>query len=516
MMSKIIFEEENYKRSYMNTYKPLINAIKNNDKDFLKNRVRYNQKFTKEIFETYTGNKLPNSNVAIAKYFDKNYAKGGKTQGYNDRLDESLANRDGVEPMMMQSFKDRRDESKGMEKAMGRRAYQSVGTMDKMANGGEINKRFLENQTSSYRDRILQSIADYYGTNTSKVQRELYDKDAEMIYEYIGNNRGLKMRVYEDMQKQSFAKGGEVDLTYFSLPRKDGSVREFKTRKEANAVVRQIQKDFDYPLIVRKFSDSYRIEYAVKDFFDKNAEIKDIKYDYAKGGEVDAFIMSYVKGVPQDDANLRVDTQKLVAKLKKGGKLKQGYNDQLDESLGMRKGNRRRKMQNYKDRRDESKAMERSMGRRAYASVGMMDKGRRRRMAKGGELKGSLRDILIKKFNLEDGRDIDNYQSDLYVLYTPEIKKFLDENLDFPRNMKFFTDNITKRRFIDIPFMAQKSYKKGGKIGFDALAKKVAKRYEGKKVPRKFQKEYGKRYSKEEAMEVGNKVASKVYRQQQK
>ena len=296
------------------------------------------------------------------------YAKGGMMQGYNDRLDESLGNRDGVEPLMMQSFKDRRDESKGMEKAMGRRAYQSVGTMDKMA----------------------------------------------------------------------------------------------------------------------------------------------------KGGEVDAFIMSYVKGVPQDDANLRVDTQKLVAKLKKGGKLKQGYNDQLDESLGMRKGNRRRKMQNYKDRRDESKAIERSMGRRAYASVGMMDKGRRRRMAKGGELKGSLRDILIKKFNLEDGRDIDNYQSDLYVLYTPEIKKFLDENLDFPSNMKFFTDNITKRRFIDIPFMAQKSYKKGGKIGFDALAKKVAKRYEGKKVPRKFQKEYGKRYSKEEAMEVGDKVASKVYRQQQK
>ena len=60
-------------------------------------------------------------------------AKGGMMQGYNDRLDESLGNRDGVEPMMMQSYKDRRDESKGMEKSMGRRAYQSVGTMDKMS-----------------------------------------------------------------------------------------------------------------------------------------------------------------------------------------------------------------------------------------------------------------------------------------------------------------------------------------------------------------------------------------------
>ena len=78
------------------------------------------------------------------RYLDDKYvgsfAKGGMMQGYNDRLDESLGNRDGVEPMMMQSYKDRRDESKGMEKAMGRRAYQSVGTMDRMAKGGEITK----------------------------------------------------------------------------------------------------------------------------------------------------------------------------------------------------------------------------------------------------------------------------------------------------------------------------------------------------------------------------------------
>jgi hypothetical protein len=53
-----------------------------------------------------------------------------KHQGYNARLDESLAMRRGKESSKKQSFKDRRDESKGMEKAMGRRAYASVGTMD--------------------------------------------------------------------------------------------------------------------------------------------------------------------------------------------------------------------------------------------------------------------------------------------------------------------------------------------------------------------------------------------------
>ena len=55
----------------------------------------------------------------------------------------------------------------------------------------------------------------------------------------------------------------------------------------------------------------------------------------------------------------------------------------------------------------------------------------------------------------------------------------------------------------------------GGKIGFEALSKKVAARYKGKSVKPKFQAEYGKTYSSEEASEVGDKVAAKVYRQQQ-
>lgn len=52
-------------------------------------------------------------------------------QGYNSRLDESLGARRGAEKKFKQSLKDRRDESKGMEKARGRRAYSSVHTMDR-------------------------------------------------------------------------------------------------------------------------------------------------------------------------------------------------------------------------------------------------------------------------------------------------------------------------------------------------------------------------------------------------
>ena len=53
---------------------------------------------------------------------------GGKRQGYDDRLDESLGARHGHKS---QSFKARRDESKGAEKAAGHRAYSAVSTMDK-------------------------------------------------------------------------------------------------------------------------------------------------------------------------------------------------------------------------------------------------------------------------------------------------------------------------------------------------------------------------------------------------
>ena len=51
-----------------------------------------------------------------------------KKQGYNARLDESLGARHGKKS---QGLKSRRKESEGMEKAMGRRKYAAVKTMDK-------------------------------------------------------------------------------------------------------------------------------------------------------------------------------------------------------------------------------------------------------------------------------------------------------------------------------------------------------------------------------------------------
>lgn len=51
-----------------------------------------------------------------------------KKQGYNDRLDESLGARN--KGKKSQSLASRRDESKGMEKAEGKRAYSADHHMD--------------------------------------------------------------------------------------------------------------------------------------------------------------------------------------------------------------------------------------------------------------------------------------------------------------------------------------------------------------------------------------------------
>ena len=108
----------------------------------------------------------------------------------------------------------------------------------------------------------------------------------------------------------------------------------------------------------------------------------------------------------------------MAKQMARGGKM-QGYNAQLDESLGMRRGAKRTKQQSDKDRRDESKAMSKSMGRRAYAGVRGMDKGRRK-MAKGGQLSWSYKefkgDDAQEKANKFISNNKNKYQTQLIFI----------------------------------------------------------------------------------------------------
>ena len=63
------------------------------------------------------------SNVRFPYGSSKRAKKSRGGQGYDDRLDESLGARHGKKS---QSFKARRDESKGMEKALGKKAYSHI------------------------------------------------------------------------------------------------------------------------------------------------------------------------------------------------------------------------------------------------------------------------------------------------------------------------------------------------------------------------------------------------------
>ena len=56
---------------------------------------------------------------------------------------------------------------------------------------------------------------------------------------------------------------------------------------------------------------------------------------------------------------------------------KQGYNDRLDESLGMRTDRASTKTQSMKSRRDESKGAKKAAGKRAYSGNKSSAQGKR-------------------------------------------------------------------------------------------------------------------------------------------
>jgi len=52
-------------------------------------------------------------------------------------------------------------------------------------NNGEQNKAFLDALDSMTRNRILESIAEHYGTNVSAIELEVFSNDAYWLLEYM-------------------------------------------------------------------------------------------------------------------------------------------------------------------------------------------------------------------------------------------------------------------------------------------------------------------------------------------
>ena len=168
-------------------------------------------------------------------------AKGGKTQGYNDELNEDLGTRLGRESGYSQSLKDRRDESKAGNKTLGRRAYSSVETMDKG------DKMFMQGgKTQGYDDRDRESI----GERNKGVKSQSLDS---RMRESAGTEKSMGRRKYADVSTmdegdKKMARGGSVkgkiDRDRYVKLRREKDKEISKLKKEKGALRKEtITKD---------------------------------------------------------------------------------------------------------------------------------------------------------------------------------------------------------------------------------------------------------------------------------
>jgi len=141
---------------------------------------------------------------------DKKGSPAMKKQGYNDRLDESLA-KDGKESSKKQSMKDRRDESKGMEKAEGKGAYSSDPGMSRKSSPANMKEKAAERKQRKGKGEI----------------RVKTGGDPEPTY--VSNRRKKRAEKANDGTLEGFAK--EQKILDKGRKIKDGSYSSGKPKK---------------------------------------------------------------------------------------------------------------------------------------------------------------------------------------------------------------------------------------------------------------------------------------------
>jgi len=164
------------------------------------------------------------------------YGSPAKKQGYNDRLDESLA-KDGKESSKKQSMKDRRDESKGMEKAEGKGAYSSdPGMSRKSSPANKKDERSGYNYAPDASTQAARQIGkDSKGDVTGDIDKDIYNVTGATHREVYTNpttgkfwNSGDRASFNEDKTHGDYNYNKDFNET-FRLARKDG-VKTFNWR----------------------------------------------------------------------------------------------------------------------------------------------------------------------------------------------------------------------------------------------------------------------------------------------
>jgi hypothetical protein len=201
---------------------------------------------------------------------------GGHTQGYNDKLNESLAMRTGTGKT--QSYKDRRDESKAGNEHFGRRPYASVGTMD---TDDRINKT---------RDDILQKGWQMENGGTfakgGEIHGEVSVKDLESTrVKDLMKKHNVKIKSREDVERAGEGFGQSTDIDYVVLK---GNNKDLTIVGKALDLVDKDGKAWsDYAKGGTLSEKAVKKNYIRRDRYDKLKKEKDAKINELKDANKD-------------------------------------------------------------------------------------------------------------------------------------------------------------------------------------------------------------------------------------
>ena len=412
---------EDFKKEYSGLYKEL-----KKEKDLTPRKLdklwdqNYGEDFKYEYYSIYEdlGGTYTEEEQEILDE-DYKYAKGGKVKelirccaerkGQAESWLEKF-NRDTLGGKKLYSDLEIRKVSKGKNKLGFEQFEYDIYGYRNFAKGGKIPVFVV----SGYYKDDNSEFSNYLISEFDEVPKGFDDDDifyygmSEKELKNSSENDGNDFVITEYKRLKSYAKGGKTKIKNMSKYKKGGWIQEATKEMEEDgtegAFTKQAKRAgmsttaFAKKVLKnpKKFNETTR----KRALFMKNTNPE----KFNVGGEI---VRAY-------DVNVNSG----VGTYARGGK-SQGYNAQLDESLGMRKGAKRTKQQSDKDRRDEAKAMNKAMGRRAYASVRGMDKGRRM-MAKGSQISWSYKefkgDDALEKANKFIANNRNKYQTQLIFI----------------------------------------------------------------------------------------------------
>jgi len=96
------------------------------------------------------------------------------------------------------------------EEMEGKSASKEDGVASGKKASNSANAEYLDSLSPQMRSKILMSVAKHYGTTAREIERELRDRDAEALYEYLAFDKGMAMQVYQDFRQMRTASKEEA------------------------------------------------------------------------------------------------------------------------------------------------------------------------------------------------------------------------------------------------------------------------------------------------------------------